>query len=671
MTDPTSQPPKPPRTWRPMAAWTAALLLGLGLLGGIGILLRTYLQTKSVLRSLSSHQILREEDAAPVIEQLGGREKAAAKLSLYLRLPEWLAPDRSFAGELLGSCGESGVPALTRALDDKDWIIHWRAIWHLGRIGPPASPAAPKLVELLRDKSVVGSVHIDEDAENAIALIGPKAVPALVKALRSADPPKLRTLSVMEGDWRECVVEAAGPVVESEVNALVDGYGYSPKVLARAFMGRTLRTAPDPAKILLYLCLPTDLAPRKYEAAWMVGLSYKRYRSQRYAANIQEALDLSDPDVQRAAALAVGVAGLTECGPQLSEWLLTDRDPAVRQEAAKALGTIGAGAKPFADSLAKAAGDQDLLVRLAAAAALRHVDPESAATKEALTKARAEVEKEGIPKVIHAAWERSGRTDPDSGAWLINAICRPGRVQYVQGAFVDDHYEVDSNEDFMDLRGGRKNCVTKEGAELLKTQGFVDLKPFLLVALPGHPEGAFIYIWRDRPVEVPKAPLLDKRWEEEFDASSKSACDGGEAAMAAVFRLAQRTPYATSEARVEKALSVLARIQPDLFYCLLAREPRDFVVSVLKAIEVRCDVADQLTRGPDTTIFRMDLPEPSLSEEERFRRQVQSVVQDLGKWANSPSEDARRLSKDALEFARRHFAKELAEAEKARTEAGK
>jgi hypothetical protein len=260
-----------------------------------------------------------------------------------------------------------------------------------------------------------------------------------------------------------------------------------------------LRPRPAQAadELLLYLRLPGDLAPHKFEAAWVLGSAARE--SEPDSALLSAALAEPDMAVRRYAALAAGVSGDAKLAPQLAG-RLSDAEPAVRLEAARALGRIGAA--DSAPALTKATGDGDLIVRLAATAALTWVAPASAEAKAALAKAQAEVEKAGIPAVIHAAYKRSQDQDPSGGAWLVQVICRPAALRFCSAMVIDDHYEVDMNMDLRDLRGGRRDCVTEEGAKLLKTQGYVDLKPFLLVALPGHPQGAYIYIRRGDPKGV-------------------------------------------------------------------------------------------------------------------------------------------------------------------------
>ena len=63
---------------------------------------------------------------------------------------------RCSAAEALGQIGpkaEAAVPALAKALQDKEEKVRQDAAVALGRIGPKAQAAAPALVEALKDKS--------------------------------------------------------------------------------------------------------------------------------------------------------------------------------------------------------------------------------------------------------------------------------------------------------------------------------------------------------------------------------------------------------------------------------------------------------------------------------------------------------------------------------------
>jgi hypothetical protein len=129
VSEPASAPPL--RTWRPMAAWTAGILLALGLALMVGLVVIPYCQARRVLNELhenwrmSSLPAFRSipddwlaRNAGAGIEKLGGPEHAAGRLGLYLRMPHWLTREecRAWAAACLAYCGRWGEPALAEAL---------------------------------------------------------------------------------------------------------------------------------------------------------------------------------------------------------------------------------------------------------------------------------------------------------------------------------------------------------------------------------------------------------------------------------------------------------------------------------------------------------------------------------------------------------------------------
>ncbi len=117
----TEQPPKSPRTWRPMALWIAGILLALGLAWFIGAVVVPVWQVRSVLKRGPIGHICDKPIGA-----LGGPDRAARKLDLYLRMPHWLASERKTAVAILGHCGSGRVPALSRVLRDQREAVHVR-----------------------------------------------------------------------------------------------------------------------------------------------------------------------------------------------------------------------------------------------------------------------------------------------------------------------------------------------------------------------------------------------------------------------------------------------------------------------------------------------------------------------------------------------------------------
>jgi len=185
--------PKPLRTWRPMAIWTAVLLLALGLIWFVAAVVVPVWQVRQVLRDVAPHFVIihfdepvvtRHYDAA--VRRLGGPRRAAGALSLYSRLPAWVGENRAIAVYLLGWCDASAVPALVEALRDQDEHVRWMAAIALCQLGPEAREALPALIgalkdedELVRAQSASALGQLREDPG--------RVVPALTGALRDTD----------------------------------------------------------------------------------------------------------------------------------------------------------------------------------------------------------------------------------------------------------------------------------------------------------------------------------------------------------------------------------------------------------------------------------------------------------------------------------------------------
>jgi hypothetical protein len=113
---PSQQMPKP-RTWRPMAAWTAGILLALGLAWFVGAMVLPVWQVRTILMDKGNYQM---GSLNVDVARLGGKESSARTLSIYMQLPDKLAPRKRWCVRLLEECGDYGVPAIKKALRSSD-----------------------------------------------------------------------------------------------------------------------------------------------------------------------------------------------------------------------------------------------------------------------------------------------------------------------------------------------------------------------------------------------------------------------------------------------------------------------------------------------------------------------------------------------------------------------
>ena len=134
------------------------------------------------------------------LETLGGPKQALRRLSLYLRLPERLAPHRQQAVSLLGGCGDRALPKLLELLGHPDQNVRKMAAAGLAEIKD--ARAVEPLIAALNDEycfvrywSAVGLGHLGDA----------RAIEPLIGRLKDADG-AVRTMAawalVRVGDHR-------------------------------------------------------------------------------------------------------------------------------------------------------------------------------------------------------------------------------------------------------------------------------------------------------------------------------------------------------------------------------------------------------------------------------------------------------------------------------------
>ena len=145
MTDPTDRPPTTSRTWRPIALWSAAILLALGLAWLVGALGTPYLQARSAIQRVRGGG----DQATQAIKGLGTPEAAVRKLMMYIRLRERLAPEWHTAVTMLGQYGEAAVPSLESLMRDPDANMRLSAMFSIRCTRSPR--AMQPLLDALKD----------------------------------------------------------------------------------------------------------------------------------------------------------------------------------------------------------------------------------------------------------------------------------------------------------------------------------------------------------------------------------------------------------------------------------------------------------------------------------------------------------------------------------------
>jgi hypothetical protein len=118
------------------------------------------------------------------IRELGGPERAARRLDLYLRLCNEQAPQKWAAVRLLGGCGRAAARPLGRLLADED--LRGSASYHLERLGRDAEEAGDRVIALLPESKDGVRLHMIMVLLN-VRIDHPRAVEALVAATRDPD----------------------------------------------------------------------------------------------------------------------------------------------------------------------------------------------------------------------------------------------------------------------------------------------------------------------------------------------------------------------------------------------------------------------------------------------------------------------------------------------------
>jgi len=351
-----------------------ALLVAVGLVCWLVVVPVMHTRT-AVARCRRNTDFIRRE-----IEHLGGPEAAVDQLSLYVRLPEFLAPHRGTAVVMLGTCGgpaKTAVPLLITLLQEEDEGLRSNAAEALGRIGDRR--AVEHLIKVLRNKED----PVRRDAATALGCLGgPRATDALIAVLKGQDS-SLRSyaagaLSKSEDERAvDVLIEAlndrdrsvrgiaaaglshrGGPVVERLIGLLQVGSRYEMESAAEALGCLQDPRAVKPLEKIL-LTDPNSWAKRlAIDALVAIG--------EPAVDSLIAALRNPDPWIHQPVLRKIPYVGKPAVKPLIV--LLGDKEVRLRVAAAYALGDIG---DPRAIEPLKAAlNDKHEEVREAAATAL-------------------------------------------------------------------------------------------------------------------------------------------------------------------------------------------------------------------------------------------------------------------------------------------------------------
>jgi HEAT repeat protein len=234
----------------------------------------------------------------------------------------------------LSSLAKEAVPLLMRLLSNSDWYVRSMAMGTLGGIGPDAAPAVPILMGFINRKAPSNYERFDvEPAIRALGSIGPaarSAVPRLVEFMNA------NSANSATGHANDVIVQALGRIGEA-----------SPEVIA-ALRLQLAMTGPQ-----------SELGP---------------FSQARTRVHALQSLVLLAGD---------SAATLTE-----TMRLLDDNEPALRMQAALAIGRLSGQRKEAIARLIDSLADQNYYVRITAALALGQIGPDAGAALPVLRELR-------------------------------------------------------------------------------------------------------------------------------------------------------------------------------------------------------------------------------------------------------------------------------------------
>ena len=166
---------------------TAVILTTLALLGTSSV------SSISIAKPLLSQSQCTNSNIENYIQQLKNGENAAF--------------------DALVGCNSKVVPALTKALENKDSDVRSNAAVALAQIGTDAKDAVPALITALQDKDS----NVRNNASEALGQIGKDAIPALITAL----PTLITALRDKDSNVRNNAAEALGQIGKDDVPALI------------------------------------------------------------------------------------------------------------------------------------------------------------------------------------------------------------------------------------------------------------------------------------------------------------------------------------------------------------------------------------------------------------------------------------------------------------------
>jgi HEAT repeat protein/S1-C subfamily serine protease/DNA-directed RNA polymerase subunit RPC12/RpoP len=327
-------------------------------------------QVPALIRALTGHKDPAERArAAQILGEIGPEARLAVpELIKALNDPSDLL--RRSAAEALAKTGppnKQDLALLRQTLKAKTLEGRLYAAAALGNLGADARPAAPDLLEALKEADA--DTNVRQAAARALGKIDAReqAQPGLQAALDDAD----KEVRVAAGEALAALCLASGGNVPGLLGMLKhkDGEVRAHAARALAKLGRDAK----PALADLIKAVKEDKDKQVLKAA-LETLAQIGADAKASLPEVKKALRDTDPDVRRAAIDALGRLGAEpkEVLDDLKEALA---DVNLRKNAAQALGKIGTAARPAVPALAEALQDRRKEVRMEVLAALIAVKP--------------------------------------------------------------------------------------------------------------------------------------------------------------------------------------------------------------------------------------------------------------------------------------------------------
>jgi HEAT repeat protein len=319
----------------------------------------------ALTRALDDQDVLVREWAAQSLAEIGPDAKTAVpKLTEKLKDQEGQFPLRAVdALGKIGPAAKDSIPALIELLQNKTDGWDWPVIEALGEIGPDAKAAVPLLIEALEEDEdhKVGTV-VHKSSIEALGRIGPEAkaaVPAIVR----------RSLSYW--GYVELADEAMARIGPAAVPALVEllsGHNKDLGASAARYLGKLGPNAKSALPILFGAMKDDDYGLSSAAVAAVEAIEPDEKPDIPVLIGLLKVRNSKTHDY---AVMVLGKMG-TPAVPALIG-ALGDENASVRSDAARTLAGMRSEARDAAPALIKSVTDEDGSVRFYAACALGNI----------------------------------------------------------------------------------------------------------------------------------------------------------------------------------------------------------------------------------------------------------------------------------------------------------